>query len=302
MRSENTVIIMENWTTGFYQDDLNVHYENYCKIDKNVIDNKVTNYKETLNSLYVLLYVNKGECDIKTSAFSGKVKENSLVLVKPQQLFLYSFSKNKVFEYVVIDIQPTLLKKQIGDKKLARAFDFFTNENSVIDLDKSEFLLVKHLLNAVMYLTMYSLGRCHFESKILSIISELCIICDANQMSEDSVNGSESIPVEVINYILAHYTEKLTYSLLAEKFFTSASTINVIVKNFTGKTLKEFITKLRMEDAKHMIDDGLLSLSKIAEYCGYKEYSAFYKAYIKYFGNVPKKDKKPKKRWPLSKN
>lgn len=292
---------MENWTTGFYQDDLNIHYEQYCIIDKAANGVKGANYKKTLNSLYVLLYIKKGECDIKTSGFSGKAKENSLVLIKPQQLFLYSFSKNNVYEYVIIDIQPALLNKQIGDKRFSRAFDYFTNENCIIDLNKSEFLLVKHLLNSVVYLTMYSLGRCHFESKILSIISELCVICDSIQMSDDSAFCTESIPVKVINYILAHYTEKLTYGLLAEKFFTSESTINVIVKNFTGRTLKEFITKLRMEDAKHMIDDGYLSLSKIAEYCGYKEYSAFYKAYKKYFGYVPKTDKKPKRRWPLSK-
>lgn len=291
---------MENWTTGFYQDDLNVHYESYCKIDENAAKEKVTNYKQ-LNNLYVLLYIIKGECSIKTGGFSVKAKENSLILAKPQQLFFYSFLKKNIFEYVIIDIQPALLRKQIGDKSFSRAFDYFTNENSVIDLNNSEFLLVKHLLNSVVYLSMYSLGRCHFESKILSIISELNIIYDTRQMSEDSIYVSESIPVEVINYILSHYTEKLTYSLLAEKFFTSISTINVIVKNFTGKTLKEYITKLRMEDAKHMIDDGYLSLSKIAEYCGYKEYSAFYRAYKKYFGNEPRTDKKPKKRWPLSK-
>lgn len=291
---------MENWTTGFYQDDLNVYYEEYCKINKKELKEKSTNYK-TLNNLYVLLYVIKGECEIKIGSFSGKVKENSLVLAKPQQLFYYSFLKNNIFEYTVIDIQPELLRKQVGDKNFSRAFEYFVNENSIIDLDKSEFLLVKNLLNSVVYLNKYSLGRCHFEAKILSVISELCIICDVNQMSEDNSCLSESIPVQVIDYIFTHYTEKLTYSLLAENFFTSVSTISVIVKNFTGRTLKEFITKLRMEDAKHMIDDGYLSLSKIAEYCGYKEYSAFYRAYQKYYGNVPRIDKKPKKRWPLSK-
>ena len=291
---------MENWTTGFYQDDLNVYYEEYCIINKSEVKQKSTNYKR-LNNLYVLLYVIKGGCELKIGEFSGKVKENSLVLAKPQQLFYYSFLKNNIFEYTVIDIQPALLRKQIGDKKFSRAFEYFVNENSIIDLDKSEFLLVKNLLNSVVYLNKYSLGRCHFESKVLSIISELDIICDIHQMSGDSFSLSESIPVQVIDYIFAHYTEKLTYTLLADKFFTSVSTISVIVKNFTGNTLKEFITRLRMEDAKHMIDDGYLSLSKIAEFCGYKEYSAFYRAYQKYYGNVPKIDKKPKKRWPLSK-
>ena len=100
---------------------------------------------------------------------------------------------------------------------------------------------------------------------------------------------------------MTHYTEKITYQLLAEKFFTSPSTVAVIIKNFKGITLKEYITELRMEDAEHMLKNGQISLYKIAEFCGYKEYSAFYKAYKKYFGVVPKINKKKKKRWPLSK-
>ena len=111
----------------------------------------------------------------------------------------------------------------------------------------------------------------------------------------------ENVPVLIMDYIITHYTEKITYQLLADKFFTSPSTVAVIIKNFKGKTLKEYITELRMEDAEHMLKNGQISLYKIAEFCGYKEYSAFYKAYKKYFGVVPKANKPKKKRWPLSK-
>ena len=202
----------------------------------------------------------------------------------------------------LIDIQPTVLKKQVGDKNFARAFDVFGKRNEIIDLSANEFSLVKQLLDSVLLATTDSLGRCHVEAKVLSTISELSIISDYKHDSdEENKPHKENVPVLIMDYIMTHYTEKITYQLLADKFFTSPSTVAVIIKNFKGKTLKEYITELRMEDAVHMLKNGDVSLYKIAEFCGYKEYSAFYKAYKKYFGVVPKTNKKKKKRWPLSK-
>ena len=86
-------------------------------------------YRGTLKNLYVLFYVINGECELKFDDFKGTIKKNSLVLVRPQQLFQYTFKKDKQYEYLVIDIQPTVLKKQIGDKNFARAFDVFGKKN-----------------------------------------------------------------------------------------------------------------------------------------------------------------------------
>jgi len=105
---------MNNWTTGFFQDDLNVFYEEYFYVKKEHSKDIVWPYK-TLKNLYVLFYVINGECELKYDDFKGTIKKNSLVLVRPQQLFQYTFKKDKQFEYLIIDIQPTVLKKQVGD-------------------------------------------------------------------------------------------------------------------------------------------------------------------------------------------
>ncbi len=48
---------MGNWTTGFYQDDINVYYEEYCVIDKSVIKQKSTNYgKKMVNRKSITIY------------------------------------------------------------------------------------------------------------------------------------------------------------------------------------------------------------------------------------------------------
>ncbi len=275
---------MNNWTTGFFQDDLNVFYEEYFYVKEENSKDIICPYK-TFNSLYVLFYVINGECELKYDDFKGTIKKNSLVLVRPQQLFQYTFKKDKQYEYLIIDIQPTVLKNQIGDKNFARCFDVFAKKNEIIDLSASEFSLVKQLLDSVTLATTDSLGRCHIEAKVLSTISELSVISDYKHDSdEENKPHKENVPVLIMDYIITHYTEKITYQLLADEFFTSPSTIAVIIKNFIGKTLKEYITELRMEDAEHMLKNGDVSLYKIAEFCGYKEYSGFYKVYVKFLG------------------
>ncbi len=291
---------MRNWETVSFHDDLNVFYNNYQTIFEIQDGGGVANYK-SFNNLYVLLYIKNGESEIKVGNFSGIVKKNSLVVVKIQEFFKYVFRWKKPFEYLLIDIHPSVFKKQIGDKYFARAFDYFKNDRAIIDLNSSEFALTKQLLDSVAVATKTSQGRCHIEAKVLSIISELCVISDPYQQPLDTKPTKDNIPVLILEYIRTHYTEKITYELLAEKFYTSISTVSVIIKNFTGKTLKEYVTLLRMRDAKNMISQGLLPINKIAELCGYKEYSAFYRAYQKYYGVLPKEDKSHMKRWPLSK-
>ena len=113
---------MRNWETVSFHDDLNVFYNNYRVIEEKLVNSGIANYK-TFDNLYVLLYIIDGEGEIKVGKFSGIAKKNSLVVVKPQELFYYVFRGKNQFEYLLIDIHPSVFKKQIGDKYFARAFE-----------------------------------------------------------------------------------------------------------------------------------------------------------------------------------
>ncbi len=89
------------------------------------------------------------------------------------------------------------------------------------------------------------------------------------------------------DYISRHYLEKITLQTISDKFFVSFNTINAIVKQYSGKTFKSYLTSCRLKTANDLLDSGNHSISAIAKLSGFSEYSSFIKAYKKAYGIAP---------------
>ena len=93
---------------------------------------------------------------------------------------------------------------------------------------------------------------------------------------------------KVVEYIGRHYTENLTLSSLAEKFYLTPSYLSRIFKKQTGKNLVVYITEKRLNKAMDYMKAGERSLTEIAFLVGYDDYSYFNKVFRRYMGISPK--------------
>ncbi len=100
-------------------------------------------------------------------------------------------------------------------------------------------------------------------------------------------------PTEVsellVAYVNDHLFDKLSVSVLAERFFMSPSQIGRIFRRATGAPPWEYITIKRLTAAREKIHCGE-SAGSAAESSGFEDYSSFYRAYVKRFGCSPKDD------------
>lgn len=107
------------------------------------------------------------------------------------------------------------------------------------------------------------------------------------------VNDGYAPPTELseqlVVYVNAHLFDKLSVSLLAERFFLSPSQIGRIFRRATGASPWEYITIKRLTAAREKMRRGE-SASSAAESTGFDDYSSFYRAYVKRFGCPPKSD------------
>lgn len=97
----------------------------------------------------------------------------------------------------------------------------------------------------------------------------------------------KSLSEKIIVYIEKHITEELSVPKLAEQFHLSCSQFTRVFKQATGAAPWDYITKKRLTAAKEKIRNGY-SAKNACEACGFNDYSAFYRAYTKHFGNSPK--------------
>ncbi|MDG5766620.1 AraC family transcriptional regulator [Balneolales bacterium ANBcel1] len=93
--------------------------------------------------------------------------------------------------------------------------------------------------------------------------------------------------VEWIDLIHTHLnSEELTIAWLTKKAGFGKKTSERFHAD-VGVTAKFYITKLRMEMAKKLIDKGVVNTMILAVYVGYSNRSTFSKAFFRYYGIYP---------------
>lgn len=88
-------------------------------------------------------------------------------------------------------------------------------------------------------------------------------------------------------YILAHLDERLSTELLAEALGRNRTYLCACFKEETGLSVNEYITKLRIDEAKRLLKVTGKPLRLIAEQVGYSSQSYFQRVFKKTEGKTP---------------
>lgn len=138
--------------------------------------------------------------------------------------------------------------------------------------------------------TMCSLSADSYEENIRFTNLFLCIlgeIADAWQRRGALQSGdAEHRMVQITHYIEENLGEDLSLALLQKRFYISKSQLTRLFKEATGLGVWEYICLKRLTLARTRLREGMHA-GDVAACCGYKDYSAFYRAYRKRFGAAP---------------
>ncbi|MCH5324622.1 MAG: helix-turn-helix domain-containing protein [Eubacterium sp.] len=99
----------------------------------------------------------------------------------------------------------------------------------------------------------------------------------------------QSLPEQIMLYVNTHLFDELSVPQLAKQFYISTSQFNRVFKQAAGASPWEYITIKRLTAAREKIRNGIPAQAACYS-CGFRDYSAFYRAYIKHFGCAPKND------------
>lgn len=95
-----------------------------------------------------------------------------------------------------------------------------------------------------------------------------------------------------VNYIKAHYGEKLTLEETAEAAGYTPSYFSRIFREEMGCTFKEYLSEYRVERSKHLLLSGNDSISDICSVVGFTDQSYFTKIFRRSTGTTPDKFRK----------
>lgn len=125
-------------------------------------------------------------------------------------------------------------------------------------------------------------------SKRLSLVVSLAELLH-DLMKNYAADTADARPEEVrqiIEYLNAHYQENIDVELLARKVFISRTKLARLVKESTGYTIWDYILNKRILRSVQLLHDGL-SNQEAAARVGFKNYSTYYKAFLRILGATP---------------
>lgn len=92
----------------------------------------------------------------------------------------------------------------------------------------------------------------------------------------------------LIAYVNKHFADKITLSLLSDKFGFSKNYICTLFQKHFNESLNLYLTRLRMSRAKELLADKTILIKEVAYRSGYSDYYHFFKVFKNHYGISPK--------------
>jgi len=94
-------------------------------------------------------------------------------------------------------------------------------------------------------------------------------------LKNDTHEEQEDLIDRVIRYLRLYHTQSITLEEICRHFCCSRSHISHLFKSRIGKSIREFLTDLRIEDAKALLAHSELNVTEIAYSVGFGDSNYF---------------------------
>lgn len=115
------------------------------------------------------------------------------------------------------------------------------------------------------------------------------MICPLISTEEAKGGYSNENFLKLIDYVDAHYTERLFLKKLAADFYINLNYCCELFKKIKGCTFSEYVTGLRMKKAAELLKGGGLTIAEVANASGYDDYFYFNRVFSKHYNLSPAK-------------
>ena len=119
-----------------------------------------------------------------------------------------------------------------------------------------------------------------------------CIKSMLNIISKYELHHADSLVKKTCLYVINHVEEDITLENIAEEVQFSKNYIGKLFKEKTGTNFIDYVTKVKMEYAKHLLKTGNLRNYEISDKLGYCTPDYFYRLFKGYTGYTPVEFKK----------
>lgn len=230
---------------------------------------------------YELLFVMEGEGKYVVEGKEYVLSPRSIMITKPLEYHYVKIKPDTKYErYIVVFSEADLLPETAGvlcelmdreDEPRSFYFPGTVGDAIVSVYERSQIAS--------------ELPKEHSASYTRMLLGELIFLFSLAN-TERTVSYDGDISVRVIKYLNENINRNISLDFLANRFFVSKYYLCRVFKKHNGISIHGYITQKRVMQAKLLIEAGETA-SAAAYKVGFRDYSAFYRAFVKIVGLPP---------------
>lgn len=243
---------------------------------------------------FEIIYVRSGFLTVSISGESYIGKTGEAFVVSPGNLHLMGSQTGTVDYYTFL----------FPLKYISFRTDDMLDEKLLEPLNSGHLMICPRVKDTAKELCeqlieIYEAKKDESESKITTQVRTKIILLqfilemwEKGFVIENDKSGRNTIEKEMISYIQQNFMEKISLKEFSEQFHLSEKYISRYFKEHFHITLSQYITHLRLEHAKQLLQDTDIPVTEIAMQSGYQNVSYFIRSFKKTYGVSPLKYRK----------
>lgn len=236
---------------------------------------------------YEILYFISGHGSYHVESTTYPLRPGCALLMRPGEVHKLSINPDTPYERVVIQfddrtiaanshLHETLLDP-FNDRPLGTGNQFTPEEYD------SRFLM--QYWQRIEHIGADVEGSVYVRTALPAILAEFHYsFHHRRRQAQDDDN--RSLIQEILAYVNSHLYDDLSLEKLCATFYISKTQLGRLFRHATGSTTWDYILVKRLIEARRMILSGTPA-TQAAVNCGFRDYSAFYRAYKKRYAISP---------------
>lgn len=211
--------------------------------------------------------------------------------IQPHEFPIHSFTEkiyfaleafnDQVLKNVLMEAAQTMINRNYSEEQIKTSFI------RLLSMVLNKCLVNKQELSETVSDITADLYKINDKTSI-SVLLDYIYDLFLKVISSQNIGDQEGQLVKLVDFIHRNYHETLKLETLAKIFDYNSAYLGKIFKNHTGEYFNTYLDKVRMENAKKLLTEGM-KVYQVAEKVGYSNVDYFHNKFKKYVGMSPSK-------------
>ncbi|GGG13366.1 AraC family transcriptional regulator [Paenibacillus albidus] len=237
---------------------------------------------------YEIYYLLAGERNYYINNLVYALRKGDLIFINKNELHRTTTKGRANHERVLINFQECFVQSTLDAYGVS--FSFMKEPVLLLRPGAYEQGQLENILQAMLkeQKEQQALQKPYLQTLLFQLLVEMGRIREtAREAIPPENNEKERKVYEIIDYLQAHYMEKLSLERLSDTFYISSTYLCRLFKQTTGFTIVEYLNYIRIKEAQTLLRNSTAKVTFIAEQTGFDSIAHFGRVFRQIAGRSP---------------